>query len=127
MSNLRTVLRINAATSLPTGLLALVAAPWVGDGIGVESTLLIRLVGAGLVVFAVDVLLVAASDRVTTLAKLVSAADLAWVAGTLVLVAAGAFSTLGAALMLAVAAVVGTLGITQLRLSRTTEPSTLTV
>lgn len=116
MSDLRTVLRINAATSLPTGLLALVAAPWVGDVLGVEATLLIRLVGAGLVVFAVDVLLVAASDRVASLAKLVSAADIAWVAGTLVLVAAGAFSALGTALMLAVAAVVGALGITQLRL-----------
>jgi hypothetical protein len=118
-ARLRTVLRINALTSLATGLLAVVAGPWVGEIVGVEQILAVRLVGAGLVVFAVDVLITAASPKVTSGAKLISTADFAWVAGTVLLVALGTFSGLGIAIMLGVAVTVGGFGVTQLRVART--------
>lgn len=95
---LRGVLALNGMTSLAAGVVALVATSWAADVLGVDRPGWIRLVGAGLVLFAVDVALVARS-RAGVLrrhAATVSAADAAWVAATIVLVALGAFSTRGA-------------------------------
>jgi hypothetical protein len=102
---LRAVLALNAATSAAAGLVALVAGGWVADLLDVSTVGIVRLVGAALVVFALDVALVARATpaRLRRGAALVSAADAAWVVATVVLVAAGAFGGAG----VAVAAVMG--------------------
>ena len=94
---LRTVLGLNAATSLAAGLAGLVAAPYWADTLGVDSTAWIRIVGAGLVIFAVDVALVAArATRWLAPATLaISIGDLAWVVGTAVALATVDFTTTG--------------------------------
>jgi hypothetical protein len=95
---LRAVLALNAGTSLAAGVVGLAATGWVGDVLGVDRPGWIRLVSAALVLFALDVALLARA-RTPVLrrhAATVSAADAAWVVATVVLVALGAFSTRGA-------------------------------
>ena len=83
-------------------------------------TAAVRWVGVALVVWAVDAALLArASRRVLRRTALAAGvANLAWEVATVVLVALGAFSVVGAGLALAVAAVVGGLGVLQLRALR---------
>lgn len=94
---LRTVLGLNAATSFACGMAGLVAAPYWSDTLGISSTGWIRLVSAGLVLFAVDVALVAWRARASlpTAALAISIGDLAWVVGTLVALATISFTTTG--------------------------------
>ncbi len=94
---LRAVLAANATTSFLFGVAGLVAAPYWSETLGIDSTGWIRLVSAGLVLFAVDVALVAARARasLTTAALAVSLADLAWVAATGVALATIDFTTAG--------------------------------
>ena len=102
---LRAVLTANAATSAVAGVAGLVAAGWWSDRRGSDSPGWVRIVSAGLVLFALDVLLVARA-RPAALHRwsaVVSAADLAWVAGTVAVIAAGGLNGTG----VAVAAVVG--------------------
>lgn len=117
-SKLRTVLRVNAATSLGGGVVAAAATSWIGEILDVGSELAVRIVGIALIVFAIDVLVTARSPKVTSGAKLISVADFTWVAGTIVLAVLGAFSGPGVAIMLAVAVAVGGFGVAQLRLAR---------
>src|SRR5215213_9812940 len=79
---LRTVLGLNAATSLATGVAGLAAAGWWSDRLGVDSPGWTRLVSAGLVLFAIGVALVARApaEPLRRLAAVVSVTDLAWVA-----------------------------------------------
>ena len=94
---LRAVLAANATTSLLFGVAGLVAAPYWSETLGIDSTGWIRLVSAGLVLFAVDVALVAARARASlaSAALAVSLADLAWVAATGVALATIDFTTTG--------------------------------
>lgn len=94
---LRAVLAANATTSLLFGVAGLVAAPYWSETLGIDSTGWIRLVSAGLVLFAVDVALVAARARASlaSAALAVSLADLAWVAATGVALATIDFTTAG--------------------------------
>jgi hypothetical protein len=102
---LRAVLTLNAATSAAAGLVALAAGGWVADLLDVSTVGLVRLVGAALLVFAADVLLVARATpaRLHRWAAVVSAADAAWVVATVALIAAGAFGGTG----VVIAAVMG--------------------
>lgn len=119
---LRTGLRVNAGFSALSGAAAVVAARPVGDLLGVgdsspvDETLVIRLVGAGLIVFAalVAILSMAHPDRVVRDTVAVSAGDAAWVVATIVVVALGWFSTTGAVVMGLVALVVAAFAVEQL-------------
>lgn len=96
-ARLRVVLGLNAATSLTAGIVAAFAGPWVADTMGLGSVAWTRIVGVALIVFAVDVALVARYSRATlrsaTLA--ISAVDIAWVAATIVVVSAASLTTTG--------------------------------
>ena len=95
--NLRRVLAANATTSGLAGVAGLVAASWWSDTLGVPSVGWIQLVSAGLILFAVEVGLVAA--RATTSlpasALAISLADASWVIGTAVVLATVDLTTTG--------------------------------
>lgn len=119
------VLEVNAATSLAAGAVGLAASRWSADRLGLDTTTWVRLVGAGLILFA---LALAAASRLrgpglVRAAKLISAADAAWVAATVVVVAAGVLSGGGVAIALVMGLGVLDLGLAQLwlasRLART--------
>ena len=120
-TDLRALLRLDAALCAATGLLAAAAPAPVADALGPDvPTAAVRWVGVALVVWAVDAALLARASRrvVRRTAFAAGVANLAWEAATVVLVALGAFSVVGAGLALAVAAVVGGLGLLQLRALR---------
>jgi hypothetical protein len=118
---LRTLLRVDAALCAATGLLAAAAPGAVADLLGPDvSTTVVRVVGIALVVWALDATLLARRSERVVVGTSVAAgvANLAWELGTVGLVVAGAFSVAGAVAALAVAAVVGGLGLLQLRAVR---------
>ncbi|MPY95408.1 MAG: hypothetical protein GEV08_20840 [Acidimicrobiia bacterium] len=95
--NLRAVLAANAATSALAGVAGLVAAGWWADELGLPSVAVVRIVSAALVVFAVDVALVArrATGRLRPAALAISLVDLAWVVGTVAVLATVDLTTTG--------------------------------
>jgi hypothetical protein len=120
-TDLAALLRVDAVLCGTTGLLAAAAPAAVADALGPDvPPAAVRWVGVALVVWAVDAALLArASRRVLRRTALAAGvANLAWEVATVVLVALGAFSVVGAGLALAVAAVVGGLGVLQLRALR---------
>jgi hypothetical protein len=119
-SRLRTVLRLNGAFSLVTGLVGLAAAGPVADLLGVDASWPIRLVGGGLVPFAAAVAWIAGAPRsaLHRWAGAVSAADLGWVAATVVVLAGGWLSTAGAVILGVIGLVVLDLGLGQLAARR---------
>jgi hypothetical protein len=95
-ARLRLVLLTNAGTSAAAGLAAVVAPGAVGDLLGIAHTGWVRAVGAGLVLFALDIVLGVRSSRyLANTALITSVADLAWVVGTVAVVAAGDLTTTG--------------------------------
>ena len=87
-SRLRTVLTVNAATSLAGGLIGLAATDRLVEELGLQSTGWTRLVSAGLVLFAIDVALGAQSTRyLARTALLTSVLDIAWVVATVAVLA----------------------------------------
>lgn len=94
---LRAVLAANAATSALGGLAGLVAAGWMADTFGLPSATVVRVVAAALLLFAVDVALVArrATGRLRSATLAISLVDLAWVAGTVAVLAAADLTTAG--------------------------------
>jgi hypothetical protein len=120
-ADLAGLLRLDAVTCAASGALAVAAAPAVADALGPDvPTTAVRVVGVALLLWAVDVgLLSRASGRLLRRGTAaVAGVNVAWEVATVVLVAAGAFSVGGAVLALAVAAVVGGLGLLQLRALR---------
>lgn len=120
-SRLRSLLRMDAALCAVTGLVAAAAAGPVADLLGPDvSTTVVRVVGIALALYALDLGLTSRAavrwQRPAALAA--GAGNVAWVAASVVLVALGAFSTVGAVVALVVAAVVGELGVLQLRAGR---------
>lgn len=118
---LRVVLAANAGTSALGGLVATVAGSWLDDGLlETGHSGLVRLVGAGLVVFGIAVALVCrtATEGLPARARLVSGADAGWVAFTIVTICAGWYSFTGAAVMAVVGAVVAVFGVAQVLLAR---------
>ena len=104
---LRGVLALNAATSLAVGVAGLIAADWWSERLGLDSPGWTRIVSVALIAFALDVALAARSRpaRLRAGAALVSAADVAWVAATIVVLATGRLS--GAGVVVAVVLGVG--------------------
>ena len=119
--DLRTLLRLDGALCAATGALCVAAAPAVADLLGPDvPATAVRVVGVALLVWAVDVALLARRSFRTVRRTAIAAgvANLAWEVATVALVAAGAFSVAGAVTALVVAAVVGGLGLVQLRAVR---------
>lgn len=113
------VLEANAATSLAAGAVGLAAGRWSANRLGLDDTTWVRLVGAGLILFA---LAVAAASRLrgpalARAARLISAADAAWVIGTVAVVATGVLSTSGVVIALVMGVGVLDLGLAQLWLA----------
>jgi hypothetical protein len=117
-TDLAALLRLDAAVCAVTGLLAAAAPVVVADALGPDvPTAAVRWVAVALVVWAADAALLARGSRrvLRRTALVAGVGNLAWELATVVLVALGAFSTVGAGLALAVAAVAGGLGVLQLR------------
>ena len=114
---LRLALRSNAAFSSTCGLLFAAASGPVGAFVGLPPALVLAL-GLGLLIFAG--LLVVTSGRADPLrmrteARAHCAADLAWVVGTVPVVALGVLTPAGSAALVAVSSVVLALAIAQWR------------
>ena len=119
-STLRKVLLANSEFSVLTGLASLIFGGRIADFLEVEQAWLIRLIGAGLLGFAVAVFVIARSKRpvLDEWSLQVSYGDLGWVIATVPVIALGWLSTEGAVVMAAIAVVVLALGIGQLRSRR---------
>ncbi len=118
--SLRNTLRLNALLSASTGLLALAAGPWLADTLGTGHVGIVRLLGAGLVLFAAA-LAVAAASRASTMHRWAlgfSVADLAWTATSLLTIALGWFAAAGNVAVALTATAVCALGVRQLQLWR---------
>jgi hypothetical protein len=115
---LRTALRADAVVTGAVGAATLLAAVPLADQVGTPTVL--RVVGAVLVVVAVDIALAArlSGRRLALAGTVVGEAALAWVGGTAVVLALGLAEPVGAALMVGVAAVTAGFGLTHLRLAR---------
>lgn len=106
---LRNTLRLNAVTSLCGGAVAALVPEPLDEVLGTGHPGWVRIVGTGLVVFAVDVAVVAGArhGRLVHWARVVTAADVAWVLASVATIAAGWYRAGGTALVAAVAAMVG--------------------
>lgn len=81
---LRTALLINALFSATCGLIMIINPAWVGTLLGFEATRIFMLVGAGLLLFTVDLVHQATRPRMHTWRALyASAADFLWVLGSI--------------------------------------------
>lgn len=114
---LRLALASNAAFSLTSALLMIFHPALVGEWLGINAPLVLQSVGAGLVIFAADLIYQATRYRVVTWrALLASSADFSWVIGSIILLFAlpQLFSPAGITLVLAVAGAVLVFGTWQL-------------
>jgi hypothetical protein len=123
-TKLRFVLAVNAITSGLAGLTALVAGERVGDWLDTAHSGWVRVVGAGLVAFALAVIALSRSNEqvLRRWVPAVSWADGGWVAVSVVTVIAGWYSSSGAAVIAVIAGIVGTFALTQMRFVRTRSP-----
>lgn len=115
---LRTALRADAVVTGAVGAATLLAAVPLAEQVGTPTVL--RVVGAVLLVAAVDIALAArlSGRRLALAGTVVGELALAWVAGTVVVVALGVAEPVGVALLGAVAAVTAAFGVTHLRLAK---------
>lgn len=115
VSRLRLVLAANATTSLLGGLIALAAGPWLSATLGIDHVAVTRLLGAGLVLFGVDVAVVSRGPKRRLLpgALLVSIADAVWVVATIVVVATGVLTTTGIVVAVVIGLAVADFGVAQ--------------
>ncbi len=113
---LRNTLRLNTVTSLAGGLVLVVAPGPLNRLLGTESPGWVRLVGAGLVLFALDVGALSGTRirRLIATTPLVSIGDGAWTVASAATIRAGWYSTPGAVIVGLVAVMVGTFGVRQL-------------
>jgi hypothetical protein len=117
MTSLRLILRLNAVSCLGFGTLLLLLPGPVAAAIGTPPIWFLQLLGAGLLVNAAHLLLVARADRPTRAAILwFSTGDLVWWLATVALVASGLWITtpFGQMAALGVGAGVAGLGVAQL-------------
>lgn len=115
IERLRLVLRLNAATSLLGGLVALAAGPWVSTTLGIDHVAITRLLGAGLIAFALHVLWTSTRREHRLLAEtpMISAGDAAWVVATAVVIALGLLTAWGVAVAALVGLIVADFGLAQ--------------
>lgn len=97
-SKLRLALRTNAVSSASFGIFGLAFAGWVVEVLGNGTEVVVRVIAAGLVLFAAYVWFVStrAGDDLSRQTLLVSIGDLGWVAASIGVIAAGLFTTVGA-------------------------------
>ena len=114
-TKLQFVLRANAAFSAVGGLLAFVAASFVSDTAGIDHVILTRLVGLGLLVFAIDVFVTSRQSgaRLRQGALLISIADITWVIASLAVIVTVDLTTIGVVVGLIQATAVLDFGVTQ--------------
>ena len=114
---LRTALLSNALFSAGCGMVLILNPAWVGLLLGFEADLIFMLVGAGLVLFAIDLVHQATRPRMQTWRALyASAADFLWVLGSIagVLIFHEALSATGMLTVMVIASIVLVFGISQL-------------
>lgn len=113
------MLRPYGIFSALSGLAALTLAGPVAGLLGLATPLIVRIVGAVLLLYAADLLLTARRDPFPR-AKVwyFTAMDAAWVVGTGVVLALVSFPGPGAALLVAIALTVGAFGVLQFRALR---------
>ena len=119
--DVRLVLRLNALTSLGSGLAMLFGAGTLAGELGISDPGVLGLLGLGLVVFGVDALFFSVRRRLRKLHVLgFVVADTAFVVGSLSLLVAApdALTVLGRALVAAASAVVAWFAMTQYRGAR---------
>ncbi len=121
ITKLRFVLTANATTSGLAGLTALVANERVDNWLDPAHPGWVRVIGAGLVAFALAVIALSRSNEqsLRRWVPAVSFADGGWVAASVATIIAGWYSNSGAAILAVIAAIVGTFAIAQTRLLRT--------
>ncbi|MFW2335328.1 hypothetical protein [Ilumatobacter sp.] len=119
-SRLRLVLNTNATTSGLGGLAALLLGGPVDDLLGTGDVPWVRLVGAGLVLFAAFVAWTARASRARLIrdTPAISVGDAAWVIGTVATIALGWYTTSGVVVMGLVGVMVATFGTMQALLMR---------
>lgn len=119
---LRNTLRANAATSFCGGFVATLAPGTLDRLLGTGETGWIRLVGIGLIGFALAVGTVGASRTSTMLraTPAITSADTGWSLASAITIAAGWFDTAGAVVVGAVAIVVAVFAARQMRHGRRT-------
>ncbi len=114
---LRLALMANAIFSLISGLATIIYPTSLGQWLGIHAPLVLQVVGAGLVIFAVDLIHQATRFRIATWRGLyASTADFVWVIGSIALVVffPAVLSAAGNVAVLTIAAAVFTLGACQL-------------
>jgi hypothetical protein len=119
LSSLRWALLSNATFSATSAVLLLAFPAMVGEWLGVEASLVYRLIGAGLLLYALDLIHQATRPRMATWHALVaSVGDFAWVVGSaaLLITAPHIFSAQGLTLVGGVAGVVFVFGLWQWRM-----------
>lgn len=110
---LKWVLGFNLALSVASGLTATLASGWVSTLIGFGPAWLILGVGLGLLLFAAGIAWTLLRLRIGQ-ALIISVLDLLWVVGTLpLLLVPGLLTDTGAALVVSLAVLVGSLGVLQ--------------
>ncbi len=119
---LRNTLRVNTVTSTLGGVVAAAAAGPMADLFDTGHAGWYRVVGLGLVAFGVVVGAVGGSrlSRLLRWAPVISAGDAGWTVASFVTVALGWYSPIGATVVVAVAVVVGGLGLRQAITARRT-------
>ena len=117
-SALRTVLRANAAFSALGGLAGLAGGSVVDGILGTGQVTMVRLVGAGLIVFGIDVAVTASAtpERLRQWTPIISAADVTWVVASVGLIVAGVFEPAGIAVVGGIAVAVAAFATMQRRL-----------
>ena len=125
-TSLRQILIADVITSTTAGAVALLAGGWTAERLGVDAAGTVRVFGVGLLLFALDVALVAAGrlPRVSLRrgARLIAAANAAWVVASFATLAVVGFSTTGRLIVVGQAVGVADFALLQLWFSRRQVP-----
>jgi hypothetical protein len=115
--SLSTILRANATFAAATGAAALAATGPIAEAIGVSEHRLISATGITLLAFAAQLMFVSglSGKLLRRGARLISASDFAWVAGTVAIISIADLRTQGELILAGIAAIVGTFGALQLQ------------
>ena len=114
----RRLLQVDAALCAGLGLPFALAADPVADLLGTTSATLLRWVGVALVVYALDLLLLARGRWARPAVLAAGVGSVLWELGSLVVAALADLSTVGTVLVVGQGLAVGTLGVLQLRAGR---------
>ncbi|MEQ8841727.1 MAG: hypothetical protein RIB98_12170 [Acidimicrobiales bacterium] len=116
VARLRLVLRANATFSFVCGAVALVTGSWLSRELDIDHVTVTRLLGGGLILFAVAVLVISRLDAplLRTESLVVSIADITWVLGSVAILLTGLLNETGNIVLALVGLVVADFGAMQL-------------